>query len=187
MTGEENGSVEVAREVSARRFVVGVSGSAGSLQALRYALQLARRDDAVLAPVLAWTPPGGDLAEHRCPNPELRRIWKQAASARLGTAIELAIGGTPDDVELSPAIVRGEAGQALTEAAGEPGDVLVIGAGRRGVLRRLLGTQVSRYCLAHARCPLVAVPPSELAAELHGLHGWVLRHRMAPEKVSLHT
>ena len=173
--------------MSARRFVVGVSGSAGSLQALRYATQLARRDEAVLAPVLAWSPPGGDIAEHRCPNPELRRLWRQAASDRLCEAIELAIGGTPDDIEFSPAIVRGEPGQALTEVAAEPGDVLVIGAGRRGVLRRLLGCQVSKYCLAHARCPLVAVPPSQLSGELHGLHGWVLRHRLQPEKVGPHA
>lgn len=173
--------------MSARRVVVGVSGSAGSLQALRYGFQLARRDAATLAPVLAWTPPGGDIAERRCPNPELRRIWKRAASQRLCEAIELAIGGTPDDIEFSPAVIRGQAGQALTEVAAEPGDVLVIGAGRRGVLRRLLGCPVSRYCLAHARCPLVAVPPSDLAGELRGLHGWVRRRRLQPEKVGLHT
>jgi nucleotide-binding universal stress UspA family protein len=186
VTGAWNG-VEGAREVSARRVVVGVSGSAGSLQALRYAAQLARIDEAALAPVLAWTPPGGDLAEHRCPNPELRRLWKQAASDRLCEAIELAIGGAPADIEFSPAIVRGEPGQALTEVAAEPGDVLVIGAGRRGILRRLLGCQVSKYCLAHARCPLVAVPPPQLASELRGLRGWVLRHRLQPEKVGLRT
>ena len=171
----------------ARRIVVGVSGSAGSLQALRYAVQLARKEAATLAPVLAWTPPGGDMADRRCPNPELRRIWTQAASDRLCQAIELAIGGTPADVEFAPAIVRGEAGQALTDVADAPGDVLVIGAGRRGILSRLLGSRVSKYCLAHARCPLVAVPPSQLAGELHGLHGWVLRHRLQPEKVGLHA
>jgi nucleotide-binding universal stress UspA family protein len=173
--------------VAARRVVVGVSGSAGSLQALRYGIQLARHDEATLAPVLAWTPPGGDIAEHRCPNPELRRLWKQAASDRLCGAIELAIGGTPVDIEFTPAIVRGEPGRALTEVAAEPGDVLVIGAGRRGVLRRLAGCRVSRYCLAHARCPLVAVPPSQLAGELQGLHGWVVRHRLQSGRVALDT
>ena len=171
--------------MSARRVVVGVSGSAGSLQALRYAVQLARNEAATLTPVLAWTPPGGDLAEHRCPNRELRRIWQQAASDRLRHAIELAIGGAPADIEFRPAIIRGEAGQALTEVAAEPGDVLVIGAGRRGLLGRLLGCKVSTYCLAHAHCPLVAVPPSELAREVHGLHGWMLRRRLQPEKAGL--
>jgi nucleotide-binding universal stress UspA family protein len=171
--------------VSARRFVVGVSGSAGSLQALRYAAQLARNDAATLAPVLAWTPPGGDIAERRCPSPELRRMWRQAAWDRLGRAIDMAIGGPPADIEFSPVVIRGDPGQVLTEVAAQPDDVLVIGAGGHGVLHRLLGCRVSRYCLGHACCPLVAVPPSRLAEDLHGLRGWVRKHRLQPEKVGL--
>src|SRR5215469_13097159 len=185
MTGAWIRSVEGAREVSARRFVVGVSGSAGSLQALRYAAQLARRDAAALAPVLAWTPPGGDIAERRCPNPELRRLWREAAWDRLHQSIDMAIGGPPADIEFSPVVVRGEAGQVLTEVAAEPDDVLVIGAGRHGALRRLLGCRVSRYCMGHACCPLVAVPPSRLAEDLHGLRGWLRRRRLQPEKLGL--
>jgi hypothetical protein len=107
-----------ARAVSAQRFVVGVSGSAGSLQALRYAAQLARNDAAELAPVLAWKPPGGEMADRSCPSPELRRVWKQAAWDRLWRAVELALGGPPDDVRFSPTVIRGEAGQVLTEYAG---------------------------------------------------------------------
>jgi nucleotide-binding universal stress UspA family protein len=170
-----------AREVSAQRFVVGVSGSAGSLQALRYAAQLARSDAAELVPVLAWRPPGGEMADRSYPSPELRRVWKQAAWDRLWRAVELALGGPPGDVDFSPKVIRGEAGQVLTEFAAKPGDVLVIGAGRHGLLRRLLAGRVSRYCLGHACCPIVAVPPSSLAEELHGLHGWVVRHRLHPE------
>jgi nucleotide-binding universal stress UspA family protein len=173
-----------ARAVSAQRFVVGVSGSAGSLQALRYAAQLARSEGAELAPVLAWTPPGGEMADRSSPNRELRRVWQQAAWDRLCGAVELALGGPPDDVDFSPAVIKGEAGQVLTEFAGQPGDVLVIGAGRHGSLRRLLACRVSRYCLGHAGCPIVAVPPSPLADELHGLHGWVIRHRMHPENAA---
>jgi nucleotide-binding universal stress UspA family protein len=97
----------------------------------------------------------------------------------------MAIGGPPADIEFSPVVVRGDAGQVLTELAAQPEDVLVIGAGRHGVLRRLLGCRVSRYCLGHACCPLVAVPPSALAEDVHGLRGWVLRHRLQPEKVGL--
>jgi len=171
--------------VSARRFVVGVSGSAGSLQALRYAAQLARRDAATLTAVLAWTPPGGDLAERRCPNPELRRLWRQAAWDRLSQSIDLAIGGPPADIEFSPVVVRGEAGQVLTEVAAQPDDVLVIGAGRHGLLHRLLGCRVSRYCLGHACCPLVAVPPSQLTDDVRGLRGWLRTRRVQSEKFGL--
>jgi nucleotide-binding universal stress UspA family protein len=172
--------------VYVRRVVVGVSGSAGSLQALRFAVEMARSgvagaDGAVLVPVLAWTPPGGDLTDRRYPCPPLREMWKQAAWDRLWKAIDLAIGGPPADLRFSPAVVRGEAGLVLTAAATEPGDVLVISAGRPGALRRMVSSQVSRYCLAHARCPMIAVPPTRLAADAQGLHGWVLRRRMHPE------
>ena len=169
-----------------RRVVVGVSGSAGSLEALRFAAEMARNDggarnEAVLAPVLAWTPPGGDLAERRYPCPPLREIWKQAAWDRLWKAIDLAIGGPPADLSFRPEVVRGEAGQVLTQVAVNPGDILVVSAGRPGALRRLLAGNISRYCLAHARCPLIAVPQNRLAADVQGIHGWRLRHRSHPE------
>lgn len=170
-----------------RRVIVGVSGSAGSLQALRYAADIARTDNALLVPVLAWIPPGGDLADRQFPNPPLRAAWKQAAWQRLRHAIELGIGGPPADIGFSPEIIKGAAGQVLTGAAVQPGDVLVIGAGRHGAVRRALACQVSRYCLAHACCPVIAVPPAPLAAEAHGLHGWILRHRLHLEDSGLHA
>ncbi len=169
-----------------RRVIAGVSGSAGSLQALRYAAEMARSESAVLAPVLAWTPPGGELADRRAPCPQLRSAWTQAAWDRLWRAIDLAIGGPPVDLAFTPQVGRGPAGQVLSDAAAQPDDVLVIGAGRRGA-GRLTACSVSRYCLAHARCPVIAVPPPELAAEVHGLHGWRLRHRVHPGDADLHA
>jgi hypothetical protein len=46
-------------------------------------------------------------------------------------------------------------------------------------MRRL----VSRYCLAHARCPVLAVPPSALMDEMsHPLHSWhIRRHELLPD------
>jgi hypothetical protein len=59
-----------------------------------------------------------------------------------------------------------------------PDDLLVVGAGRRGALARLVSGKVSRYCLAHAECPVLAVPPSALAREVvHGLPRWTVWHR----------
>ncbi len=168
-----------------RRVVVGVSGSPGSLGALRYAAEMARGQGAALSPVHAWTPPGGEVADRRYPNPYLRAVWKQAAWDRLWRAIELALGGPPDDIEFSPEVVRGRPGAVLSQLA-QPGDVMVVGTGRHTVMRLMAG-RVSRYCLAHARCPVIAVPPAQLATEVHGLHGWVLRRRMHPEDADLHA
>ena len=82
---------------------------------------------------------------------------------------------------------RGQPGQVLVSAAGQDGDLLVIGAGRRGPLSRPLHCPVSRYCLSHARCPVLAIPPPALAQEAgHGLHGWAFRRRgLDPGRASL--
>ena len=67
-----------------------------------------------------------------------------------------------------------------------PDDLLVIGAGRRGTLAHALSCRVSRYCLAHAQCPVVAVPPPALAQVSHGLRGWAFRHRgLSPDDIGL--
>jgi hypothetical protein len=50
-----------------RRIVAGVSGSPGSVHALRQAADLARRSDAFLIPVHAWVPPEGDIHERKHP------------------------------------------------------------------------------------------------------------------------
>ena len=133
--------------------VAGVSGSPGSVRALRSAAELARRHGAALVPVLAWVPPGGDLAEHKYPDPELRRLWKQDAWQRLRAAIGTAFGGFPHGVRTWPLVLRGEAGPELVSLASQPGDLLVIGAGRRTALTRLVCCPVARHCLAHAHCP----------------------------------
>jgi hypothetical protein len=74
-------------------------------------------------------------------------------------------------------VLRGKPGKALTVVARQPGDVLVIGAGRRGLLRRLRCCGASRYCLACACCPVLAIPPPALAQEAgYGLRGWAFRH-----------
>jgi len=167
--------------VQVKRVVVGVNGSARSLVALRYGAGLAWDEQALLVPVLAWTPPGGDLADRRFPCAELRASWVKDAKERLELAIGLAFGGPPADVEFAPQTVRGLAGPALASIASEPGDILVIGTGRHGWLGRLTACHVARYCVRHSRCPVLAVPPTQLADAAHGLRGWLDRHRAQPE------
>jgi nucleotide-binding universal stress UspA family protein len=147
------------------RVIVGACGSPGSLRALRYARQIAESSDALLIPVHAWLPPGGDMADRRAPNPLLRKVWAEAAQQRLTEAIEAAWGGGPDPggVAMRPTVVRGPAGEVLVQLADQLDDVIVIGAGRRGVLARIGHAGTSRFCLARAKCPVIAVPPSALA------------------------
>jgi nucleotide-binding universal stress UspA family protein len=158
-----------------RRILVGVHGSLGSLQALRYAAEQARQAEARLVAVVAWVPPGGDLAERRQPVYSLRQIWRDAARGRLQDAFDQGLGGLPADLAVERVVVRGPAGPVLVDAADRPGDLLVVGTGRRG-LRRWIRRSVSRYCVAHAHCPVVAIPPSDLMEEAgRGLHLWPRR------------
>jgi nucleotide-binding universal stress UspA family protein len=145
----------VVREASTvptvRRIIVGVHGSPGSLQALRFAADEARQRDVRLLAITAWVPPGGDAAERRHPSPYLRKLWREAAWE--------------------------------VDVASQPDDLLIIGTGRRAGFGRMMRKSVSRYCLAHARCPVLAVPPSALMDEMsRPLHSWhVRRHELIPD------
>ena len=167
-----------------RRIVVGVHGSLGSLQALRWAAAEAGDRQVPLVPVIAWMPPGGDLAERSHPSAYLRRVWQDAARARLLAAFDESLGGVPADLRVQARVERGETGPVLVDVASQPGDLLVIGTGRRTPISRALRRSVGRYCLAHARCPVLAVPPSALMDEVQrGLLPWSLRRRhvVAPD------
>jgi nucleotide-binding universal stress UspA family protein len=161
----------------AGRLVVGASGSPGSLPALRCALHLARHNNVPLVAVLAWVPPGGDLAERRYPSAYLRRIWIQDARQRLNDALDAAWGSIPLDVDFAPVIIRGEPGPSLVETADASDDVLIVGAGRRGALTRVWHGKVCRYCIAHARCSVLAVPPATAKEMGLGRARRELRHR----------
>ena len=167
----------------------GVSGSPGSVHALRYAADLARRHDAILVPLLAWVPPGGDLADRKSPDYELRQLWKDDAWQRLREAIGTAFGGFPHGVRTWPLVLRGPAGPVLVKAASATSDLLVIGAGHRATLLRPASGRVSRYCLHHAHCQVLAVPPPALARQAsRGLRGWAWRHRdLDPDSARLHS
>ncbi|MFF8732476.1 universal stress protein [Streptomyces sp. NPDC015171] len=160
------------------RVVVGVSGSLGSVTALRRATALARRLGAELWPVLAWEPPGGDSAARHSPATGLPVAeWQRLAKQRLAAVLEEIFGATGPGVPMHALVVRGAPGRALVATANRENDVLVVGAGRRGLQRAFSG-RVSRQCLAHAVCPVLAVPPSPLQSELLSVHRrntWHLR------------
>ncbi|MGV9343535.1 universal stress protein [Streptomyces spiralis] len=158
------------RPSSAARVVVGVSGSLGSLTALGQAAREARCRGAELWPVLTWEPPGGDLAARRSPVAAgMVEEWERLASERLVEALREVFGGTDTGISGQALVARGVPGPTLVRFADRENDVLVVGAGRRSRLHRALSPSVSRYCLAHAPCPVLTVPPSPLQTALAGL------------------
>ena len=162
----------------AMRIIAGVSGSPRNLAALRYAAALAYHHDAALLPVHVWVPPGGELVNRRFPEPHLRREWEDAAWRRLRDALERAFGGASTDLCVDPVILQAEPRQALVATASGPGDLLVIGTGRRGPVRHLWHGAVGRYCLANAKCPVIAIPPPALELTARPkLPSWASRHK----------
>jgi nucleotide-binding universal stress UspA family protein len=150
--------------------VVGVHGSPTSLQALRFAVGHARAYNATLTPVIAWEPPGGDSAYRRFP-PFLTDEWAYAAEQRLLAAFDEGLGGPPADVPIAPLVVRGLAGQVLVGVSDRDDDLLIVGKNQRGFLHQRWYRSTTAYCVAHARCPVTVVQPSQLTIEL--------RHRRA--------
>jgi nucleotide-binding universal stress UspA family protein len=122
-----------------RRVFAGVSGSPGSVPALRQAADIARHHGAVLIPLHTWVPPEGDVHERKHPCAELRQLWEDDAWQRMREALDAAFGGLPVGITTQPVVLRGKPGPALTGAARQAGDLLIIGAGRRGLPRRLAG------------------------------------------------
>ncbi|MET7287197.1 universal stress protein [Streptomyces sp. NPDC005573] len=160
------------------RVLVGVSGSLGSVTALRRAAALARSLRAELWAVLAWEPPGGDPAGRRSTaSGAMAEEWQRLAGQRLTAVLDEIFGEEGPGVPLHGLVVRGAPGRALVAVADRESDLLVVGAGRRGLHRAFSG-RVCRHCLAHAGCPVLAVPPSPLESDLVAVHrrnAWHLR------------
>ncbi|MBP2041182.1 universal stress protein [Streptomyces avidinii] len=153
------------------RVVAGSCGSLGSLTALHRAAAEARARDAELWVVLAWQPPiGGPGSRGSTGGTPLLAGCRDAAVERLRGILDTAFGASPPGVHLAGLTVRATPGAALVDTVRDPGDLLVVGTGSRAPLLRALRPSVARYCLAHAPCPVLAVPPSPLQADLDAVH-----------------
>jgi hypothetical protein len=132
----------------------------------------------VLIPVIAWEPPGGHHDERFQNSGYLRQACQDLACQRLRDALIAVWGEVPNDQRVRPLIARGPTGRVLVDLACQPGDVLILGAGRRGTLARIAMSRVSRYCLAHAQCPILAIPPPALAGLRNSHLAWLFWHRI---------
>ncbi len=138
----------------AGRVVVGVHDSLAGLRALRLAVAEARRREATLHAVRVSLVPSQGFG------PALLAEDRRAIEHAFATAL----GGFPTDLDVEMVALLGSPGPALTGYACRETDLLVVGAGRRGRLRRLLrGGGVAGHCVAHATCQVLAVPPQQLA------------------------
>lgn len=142
--------------------VVGVDGSDGAAEALRWAVHEAELRDHTVTAVYAWGfidryHEGGDRTFDV-------DFGEDEALAVLDKAVgrALADGGAPVPVERR--VVHDEPASALLRAA-EGADLLVVGARGLGGFARLLLGSISSQCIEHAPCPVVVVRRPEPARE----------------------
>ena len=133
--------------------VVGVDGSAGSVVALRVALEEARVHGARLHVVLAWQLTWSEIALE---TPALVKKVEEHAAEVLEQVLE-AVSADRDGVEISSEIVNGHASAVLLEAAWGA-KLLVVGTRGTGGVRGTLVGSVAHAAIHHSRCPVLVVP-----------------------------
>ncbi|MFF0767165.1 universal stress protein [Streptomyces sp. NPDC003328] len=149
-----------------QRIVVGVSGSLNSLVALQRAGTEARLTGRRLLAVLVWRHCDTD------PPPETNRSplkgTRTAAMRLLKNILNDVFAATHDTVPISGLVISGSAGRTLVQIANRETDLLVIGGRHHSKLSRWR-SPVAHYCLTHASCPVLTVPPPPLQLDLEAL------------------
>ena len=155
--------------------VVGLDDSPSGMAALQWAAAEAIRSHAVLRAVhaLSW-PFGVEHADGALAGRQLSRAEVEVAYRASITRVFDAIRPRPDWIIQ---FADGEAGPVLVRQS-EKATALVIGTPSHVGLGRLLIGSVAQYCLSHANCPVVAVPPA-LGADVAQNPGPVLDHTNA--------
>jgi nucleotide-binding universal stress UspA family protein len=137
------------------RVVVGVDGSAGSSEAVRWAVDFARSKNWKVEIVAAWHfdaysigPYGYDYGEVLTSLKSLSTKYAQEAEAEA-----LKIDST---LEVECSVQEGAPAQVLTTAS-EGADLLVVGSRGRGGFSSLLLGSVGQACVHHASCPVLVI------------------------------
>lgn len=136
--------------------VVGVDGSEGSLKALRFALEEARRRGGEIKAVNAWHIPAIAYEVGWTAAPLDLGEFSSLAEESLKSSLE-AVDAAGSGVAVTQVVREGQAAEVLCAEAGGA-DLLVVGSRGLGGFRGLLLGSVSQQCSAHAPCPVVIIP-----------------------------
>jgi nucleotide-binding universal stress UspA family protein len=135
------------------QIVVGVDGSASSLEALRWAVRQAELTGEAVDAVIAWQFPAANGFGWGVIADDID--YAEAATKVVCEAISQAVG-PGSAVRVRPVVVHGYPPQVLTDRAAGA-DLLVVGSrGHGGFAGALLGS-VSQHCTHHAPCPVVVI------------------------------
>ncbi|MEV6291424.1 universal stress protein [Streptomyces sp. NPDC051896] len=135
------------------RIVVGVGEKLADADAMRFAVEEARRRGVPLEAVRAWRCPAHETTDHPLLAGEPARLHEERAAE----VLEVALRDVPADVEVHRRTVEGHARQVLIGASADA-DLLVVGARRREGHHGLRLGRVAHAVLHHAVCPVAVVP-----------------------------
>lgn len=132
------------------RIVVGVDGSAASIDAVRWAARQAQLTGAALEAVIAWQYPmssSGYLLG-------VQDDWQANAQSVIEHAMELA--DLPADLVTAQRVIEGHPAEMLIQTA-MGADLLVVGSRGHGGFAGMLIGSVSEHVCSHAPCPVLVV------------------------------
>jgi nucleotide-binding universal stress UspA family protein len=140
------------------RIVVGVDNSAGSAEALRWALAHARHTGAAVEAVSAWQmPPMYAYSYGWVPTGIDNTGIIKAAEQALNETVAQVRGEEDDPAAVTTRVIEGPAAQVLL-AAVKGAELLILGSRGHGTFAGMLLGSVSQHCVQHATCPTVVIP-----------------------------
>ena len=144
------------------RIVVGVDGSEGSQNALRWAARQAGYTGATLEAVTGWQYPAFYGWAPAVPDDaDYGQIAEQVLTETLDKVF-----GSDRPARLVTRVVARHPAEAVVEAS-EGAELLVVGnRGHGGFADALLGS-VSTYCVHHAHCPVTVIRPARYGHSQH--------------------
>jgi nucleotide-binding universal stress UspA family protein len=161
-------SQDRSAEQATSRVIVGLDGSLSCMGALRWAIAEARQAGTALHAVTIVSQP--HRYDVNLPDPGHDNAALGAGQDLLRATFDAAVGGLPPGLEIVLTARIGEPAITLTAFADQPGDLLIVGTRQRHGIRRCWHRSISRYCLAHATCPVLTVPLPPFARSLQHAH-----------------
>jgi nucleotide-binding universal stress UspA family protein len=134
--------------------VVGVDGTSAGQPAIQFAMREASRRGCGLEVVTTWNVAYDAALGARPADPRAQAGQAQEA------AISAALIATSAPPVISRHVIEGHAGITLVSIA-RAADYLVVGTSNTDVVKRALLGSVSTYCIQHASCPVMVVPPAK--------------------------
>jgi nucleotide-binding universal stress UspA family protein len=148
-----------------RSIVVGVDGTESSRAALRFALREAALRGGRVDVITAWEAPSTYSPAGIMPDYD---SWRQTAQQVQDEQVSAVLAELDPPPVVSRSILHGAAGPLLVDAA-RGSDFLVVGTGRKSVVKRAVLGSVSDHCVRHASCPVAVVPTPDHERRKHAV------------------